>query len=403
MNGEFLCRVSIGVALIVVLGCGPAAVSAADLGTVQGVQWSPYLEWAVVNPTWRGSAFDVLATVEFTHGPSGEKRRTEMFFLGDKTWAFRFTGTRPGTWSFVTASDEGDLDGHTGKVIVAANARANAHGFLRKFGSKWGWEGTQNVFVAQLAMWDYITGDNSPQVFHNEPELVDRLIEEFLVEHGFSGFHVPVIGGRWFEFDAASDRVESGMTEPDPRTFEALELLIARTHEAGGMVHIWTWGDHQRRQTPRSLTGGIGGAIDQRLQRYIAARLGPIPGWSMGYGFDLDEWVTAEKVKAWRDSMHGHMGWHHFLGGRPAGPNRGTDHTGDALWNEGLDYSSYAHHRPTYEVYVAALAAVPGRPVMSEDRFRIREGRYPEKDYSQELRRRLPQQGPDQDVLGVLQ
>jgi hypothetical protein len=53
-----------------------------------------------------------------------------------------------------------------------------------------------------------------------------------------------------------------------------------------------------------------------------------------------------------------------------------------------LDYSSYEHHRPSYEVYVAALAAVAGQPVLSEDRFRIREGRYPEKDYSEELTRR---------------
>jgi len=165
-------------------------------------------------------------------------------------------------------------------------------------------------------------------------------------------------------------------------------LLIGRTHQAGGLVHIWAWGDHQRSQTPKSLKGGIGGEVDRRLQRYIAARLGPIPGWSMGYGFDLDEWVTADQVKAWRDSMHQTMGWSHFLGGRPEGPNHGTDHTSNAAWNQGLDYSSYEHHRPTYEVYRAALEAIPDQPVMSEDRFRIRKGGYPEKDYTEELVRR---------------
>ena len=311
-----------------------------------------------------------------------------MFFVGGKTWAFRFTGTKLGTWSFITSSDDKNLHGHTGKVMIESNPRADAHGFLKKLGSKWGWEGTENVFVPQLVMWDYIAGGNSPQVFHNKPELVDRKIREFIVGHGFNGFHVPVIGGRWFDLDAASDRVESTMTEPDSRTFEALELLITKTHQAGGMIHIWPWGDHQRSQTSRSLTGGIGGAIDKRLQRYIAARLGPVPGWSMGYGFDLDEWVTASQVKAWRDSMHRYMGWGHFLGGRPVGPNRGTDHTTDALWNRGLDYSSYEHHRPTYEVYLAAVQATRGQPVMSEDRFRIRTGRYPEKDYNEELTRR---------------
>ncbi len=197
-----------------------------------------------------------------------------------------------------------------------------------------------------------------------------------------------MIGGRWFHLEATSDKVDAAMTEPDPRTFEALELLITRTHAAGGLIHIWSWGDHQRLQTPRSLTGGIQGAIDKRLQRYIAARLGPIPGWSMGYGFDLDEWVTADQVKVWRDTIQRHMGWSHFLGGRPVGPNHGTEHTRDARWNKGLDYSSYEHHRPTYEVYLAAMQAVPGQPVMSEDRFRIGISRYPKKDYSEQRTRR---------------
>jgi len=388
MHAEFRYRRLMTVCLMAVSACGSGSLMATDLGASQGVQWSPYLQWTMINPTWSGNAFDVRATVEFTHHPSGEKRRTEMFFLGGKTWAFRFTGTRLGTWSFVTTSEDENLRGHTGQVTVAPNPRADTHGFLRKIGNKWGWEATENVFVPQLVMWDYIAGSSSPQVFHHKPERVRRKIQQFVVDHGFNGFHVSVIGGRWFDLDAASDRVESTMTDPDPRTFEALELLITKTHEAGGLVHIWPWGDHQRSQTARSLTGGIGGAIDKRLQRYIAARLGPIPGWSMGYGFDLDEWVTASQVKAWRDSMHRRMGWRHFLGGRPVGPNRGADHARDAIWNKGLDYSSYEHHRPTYAVYLAALQALPGQPVMSEDRFRIRQGRYPEKDYSEALTRR---------------
>ena len=212
-------------------------------------------------------------------------------------------------------------------------------------------------------------GSNSPRAFHDNPDLVTEKVKEFVTDQGFHGFHVPVVGGRWFDIDAKSDKVVSSMTEPDLRTFEALELLITRTHQAGGQVHIWAWGDHQRFQTPRSLEGGINGTIDRRLQRYIAARLGPIPGWSVGYGFDLDEWVKAKQLREWRDWMHERMGWHHFLGGRPAGPNRGEDHAADVVWNKGLDYSSYEHHRPTYEVYVAALQAIPDQPVMSEDRF----------------------------------
>ena len=365
----------------------PGSSSAAGLGNSQGTQWFPYLQWTVDNPDWRGNAFDVQATVEFTHHASGEKRRTEMFFTGGKSWAFRFTGTRLGAWSFASISPDKDLHGFTGEVTITPNPHAGAHGFLRNFDGKWGWDGTENVFVPQLVMWDYIAGDSSPRVFHGKPKLIESKIKQFMTGHGFNGFHVPVIGGRWFDFEA-TDRVNTRMTEPDVRTFEALELLITATHQAGGMVHIWLWGDDQRSQTPRSLAGGIGGKIDQRLQRYIAARLGPVPGWSMGYGFDLDEWVKARQVRDWRNSMHQHLGWSHLLGGRPEGPNQGTDHASNAAWNKGLDYSSYEHHRPTYEVYLAALRATPGTPVMSEDRFRVRKNKYPEKDYTEGLTRR---------------
>jgi hypothetical protein len=147
------------------------SIIAADLGSTHGTQWSPFLQWTVVNPTWSGNAFDVRATAEFTHHPSGDTRRTGMFFIGGKTWAFRFTGTRTGKWSFVTSSEDEDLRGHTGKVLILPNPRADAHGFLRKFGNKWGWEGTENVIVPQLVMWDYIVGSN-PRMFHNKPDLV---------------------------------------------------------------------------------------------------------------------------------------------------------------------------------------------------------------------------------------
>jgi hypothetical protein len=201
--------------------------------------------------------------------------------------------------------------------------------------------------------------------------------------------------------DADGDEdVESTNEDPDPSAFEALERLIVKVHAAGGVVHIWAWGDSARGWTCRQLAGGCNGEQDRRLARYIAARLGPLPGWSMGYGFDLNEWAYASEepdraVEPWVNYLHARMGWPHLLGGRPEGPNRGTDHSGDVAWNRNLDYASYEHWEPTYDVYVAALEAgldgsPLGKPVLSEDRFRIRPGAADpgDKDYVMEQVRR---------------
>lgn len=382
MEGRFWCVLVGGLLALA------TSVPAADLGTSQGRQWYPFQEWTLPNESWQGNPFDLRASVEFVHVESGAKRTTEMFYTGKKSWAFRFTGTRRGKWTFATSSADPELHGHTGAIEVAKNPSARAHGFLQKQGSKWSWQGTNEVFVPQLVMWDYLAGGNSPRLFQGKPKLIDAKIAEFLEGHGFNGFHLSVIGGRWFDLDARSDRVEKAMLNPDARTFAALEFFITKTHRAGGMVHLWPWGDHQRSQTPRSLVGGIGGEVDQRLLRYLAARLGPIPGWSMGYGFDLDEWVKAPALRQWRNAFHELSGWSHFLGGRPEGPNHGLDHRVDAAWNKGLDYAGYEHHRPTYGTYRAALMAIPNVPVLSEDRFRVRSNKYPKKDYSEELVRR---------------
>jgi hypothetical protein len=359
-----------------------SGVHGADFGNREGQQWRPYLEWSVSNETVEGNPFDLVATVTFAHSETGEKRTTEMFYDGNHTWRFRFTGTRPGNWAFATSSADPDLDGHRGAVAVAPND--HAYGFVTHAGNKWarpfGSDGELRTFVPQYVMYD------GPAAFYGKPKKVDDDIQTFLIEHGFTGFHVPVFC-RWFDLEQErSNATDTSDPNPDRRTFQALELLVGKVHAAGGVVHLWKWGDEQRNMTPARW--GINGKVDKRLQRYVAARLGPLPGWTMGYGFDLDEWVKASELEVWRDYMHEHLGWPHLLGGRPAGPNQGTDHSRYEPWNKPLDYASYEHHRPTYEVYVAAMEAAGDKPSLSEDRFRIRKSsRYASKDYSMDSTR----------------
>jgi hypothetical protein len=337
-----------------------------------GTQWAPYLEWSLRNPTYDGNPFDLTAEVVFTHRESGEQRTTGMFYAGGDLWEFRFTGTRPGEWTFSTAGEDADLAGRTGAVVIEANPAGV--GFVVGVGSGWarqaGVNGHPEGFVPQFVMYD------GPQAYHGRPDKVDADIRTFLSGHGFNGLHTNVFC-RWFDMEhERSSEIEATDPNPDPRTFEALELLIGKVYAAGGVVHVWAWGDESRRQTP--IKWGINGAADRRLQRYIAARLGPIPGWTMGYGYDLFEWTKGPQLDEWHRHMHEQMGWPHMLGARS------WKNSLDQI-SEAMDYSSYEQHRPDYTRYVETISRRPAKPSFSEDRFRIR-GRA--KDYTMEETRR---------------
>lgn len=267
-------------------------------------------------------------------------------------------------------------------AIIGFNAaNGQGKGTLTNFGNKWGWTGTDEAFVPQLVMYA------NPPYFYNNLTKIDADIDTFLVQHGFNGFHIKVYC-RWFDLNQEDcGSIVGSNPSIDIRTFDALKDLITKTYAAGGMVHIWMWGDSNLNPSVRPDWGGLNGPVEMKVLKEIANRLGQLPGWTMGYGFDIHEWATQAEAATWRDSLQAFLPQFHFLGARPHGPNTGTNHAPYVPWNQSFDYSSYEHHKPGYDVYVAALDALPDRPVMSEDRFRIRNIGNP-KDYTLEETRR---------------
>jgi hypothetical protein len=359
------------------------------------------LEWSLPANV-PGNPFDAEATATFTHADTGQTISTPMFYDGGGNYRFRFTAPKVGTWTYATSSPIAALNGQSGNVAVAPSSDPRRYGFTTNAGNQWVRQtagGDVEAFVPQLAM--------LPQGLPGDVSQFSGKIDTFLNGHGFTGFHVPSVAGYWFDSnDSDNRRVQPGNDiNPDPATFDNLERVIRETRAAGGHVHIWAWGDAARGQTPNNsqggtngLAGGPNGEVDRRLQRYIAARLGPVPGWSMGYGFDLDEWAGANdnperQIEPWHDFVLEQSGYNHLLGGRSDGPNVGddpnldtTDHGSDRRYHEDLSYAGYEHWEPTYEVYRAAMESFDDKPIFSEDRFRIRNGNRV-KDYTEEQTR----------------
>src|SRR5690606_17541981 len=168
-------------------------------------------------------------------------------------------------------------------------------------------------------------------------------------------------------------------TRPDPRTFRVLETLVALAHRAGLYVHVWMWGDESRRHSPLGLpadptvpgdTGGVTGAAFDRLQRYLAARLGPLPNWTASFGFDLHEWASEEDVRAWARRLDELLPLPHLLAAVEEGSGARAFDLGEeklSLVSRDLDEARFGDD--PYGTAVLELARAGGRPLLLESQL----------------------------------
>jgi hypothetical protein len=347
-----------------------AAVWARDLGHREATLWTPFVEWNIENPAVTGSPYDLDATVTFTHQKSEDSLETGMFFDGGTTWKFRFTGTRLGLWRFSTRSGDSDLDGHTGTVTVEANPDPKIRGFLTHQGNRYAIQtrdGNLQAYLFNVYM-GRVNHDAFVGTFGPEPAAVRKKTRACLEEAFQNGFEVifVTVNNSWFRYGAQRhDEHES--REPDRTTFRVLEEIITTVHKEGGRVHFWAWGDESRKWTPRGA-GGINGPADRRVQRGLAARLGPLPGWTLGYGFDLHEWTRPEELASWAEYVHDHLGWQHLLSARGAPlPGRNNINSYDGF-GRGVSLATTRGGPLGYQEIVEDLSGDTSRPHLYEER-----------------------------------
>lgn len=262
-------------------------------------------------------------TVSIQH-ESGEQYQV-LTFQDDQRTKFRFTPTQQGIWFFSTG----------GQITINADRAAYAKGFVTTKGNQWIRSATGKAFVPQFVMYDKAD--------------LDTGLDEFIDGHGFDGFHI----------------VNLRDLMKNPAYFEA---VVLKTYRRGGITHFWLWGDESRKLTPSSYDVDV-----ELLYREIAARLAPIPGWTLGYGFDLFEWATAKEIEEFRVQLRERCSYYHLIGARGY-----TNEYRDISPN--LDYVSWEWHHPTYQDYQDHLAKANQRPTFSEDRFRIWGSNHP-RDY----------------------
>lgn len=338
------------------------------------------LEWSLENPDWSGNPFDLQATATFTHHDTNRVIRTPLFYDGEDTWRFRFTAPRHGTWTFATTSPHQALDGHKGTVDVTPDPEAL--GFFTtketKFARQVGDERilrpslfniyTQHCLSGMMGEYPYPYNKYLSD-WKDHPGGVAALTRQYareVKEHGMNALHLQCVANEAFAPGIRSHS-KHDKVNPEIETFRILEEILQTTHEEGILVHIWWWGDENRQWTPVGLAGGMNGEADRRLQRTIAARLGPLPGWTMAYGFDLHEsdWTGGQPdvVREWHDYLNTHWGWKHLLMAREEA-RAGFEDTWFRTPDELPVYSTDDLPQTGWEFYEVARERLKGHPLV---------------------------------------
>jgi len=257
--------------------------------------------------------------VRFSHRESQRQITTEIFYAGNDQWKFRFTGAAVGIWDFTTSSEDPNLNGYTGTVNVDRQTDPKIKGFLTHVGNQFAImdQDDQNLrgYVYQV----YMNQQDFAQQYHQDkPRPLDDTsrVDDYWDDTQKAGFDIyfVFVAHSWLKLGALDNSDRDGNENPDMQTFDNLEYIINYAHSRGGRTHIWAWGDNGRKQTPNRLPGGVRSKVHQRLLRYIAARLGPLPGWAMNFGFDTIEMPNAEAdTEWWADYLNQHFGWKHLL------------------------------------------------------------------------------------------
>ena len=128
-----------------------------------GMQWYPFVEWRLENASVRGQPLRPrrprrLRPRRAAARPSRRRCSTTRTTRGPSA----SPAPAPASGPSAPPAPTGTSTAGPAPSPSTENADSDAHGFMKAFGSKWGWEGTEEAFVPQYVMGKepsaYLTG-----------------------------------------------------------------------------------------------------------------------------------------------------------------------------------------------------------------------------------------------------
>lgn len=276
-GGKFL----ISVAAIFILGLilpfatDDTFVTAGQAESASSVGKWERLVLSFANTSYAGNPFELEMDAIFSHPQSGASLRLPGYYAGNDTWKVGFMPTRTGQWTYVTTSQDGDLNGKTASFTAVDSGNPGMLKAAAANSRKWKY--SDGPYVAPLAFrFDVFQEDGTIQRFTRIADFLNDDVQGQMLEFTLRNQVYADASQRKLNL-ARWDRLE-----------ERMEVLAQR----GLGVHLMLYSDDA--QEP---TWGARSPEERLLIRYLVARLAAYPVVIFNSGIDLAEY----RDRAWVD------------------------------------------------------------------------------------------------------
>ncbi len=247
-----------------------ACIYAADVG-----KWDRYVI-SFQNSTYSGNPFELEIDAAFTHTQSGTVLNLPGYFSGSDTWKIAFMPTLTGEWTYVTTSNDPELNNKTGSLTCVKSGR----------------KGMLKADDANPRKWKYTDGDYVLpigvfiQIMHGSGTKAQfEKMADFLVSNNLHLINFRLCEQDICFLDVTNRQMDITLWD---RLEERLEILAQR--DLGVDVMLYTDDAGCPSYEEKSVT-------EQFLVRYMIARLASFPMVFFNSGIDIWEY----RGNTWHD------------------------------------------------------------------------------------------------------
>jgi hypothetical protein len=325
---------------------------------------------SLADSSYSGNPFEVEVDATFTHTDSGDTLTMPGYYAGSDTWKVAFMATRTGPWTYLTSSDDPDLDGKTGTVHQGPLGHGGVFKADATYPKKWRMGSDGYVVPIALRM-----------PLFQEPATQEEFeaAADFMAAHNIHMMETRLTEG-YGTWDGRYDYIFEGDWrdhEFDLAVWDRMELRMDALAERGLGAHVMFYSDDEG-------TPGWGGQTDTEalVIRYTVARLSAYPVLMWNTGIDVAEFRSQADVDWFGERVRTLDAYDHPISSRVGGGS-------GSYVMQGQTYSSEGDRRAEIEVMLTRFADADV-PVSMDDAWWENHGSRPGRDHTeQDIRRAL--------------